>query len=235
MIKIKICGITEVDHALAASQYGADFIGLVFAPSRRQISCEKASQIVTAIRQLRSRPQIVGVFVNEDIDRLNQITESLHLDWVQLSGAEPLSYCKLVSRPIIKTIHISTGDTKENIIKAIEAGYNSLPRNKLVYLLDTKATGCYGGTGKTFDWAIAEQISRQFAIMVAGGLTADNVASMISRVKPFGVDVSSGVETEGKKDVAKIARFIQVARETEAISRASSPCYPWEGGTCNNA
>ncbi len=234
MIKIKICGITEVEHALAASQYGADFIGLVFAPSRREISLEKASQIADAIRHLNRRPEIVGVFANEDIDRLNWIADFLCLDWVQLSGTESLDYCKLVSRPLIKTINVSTEDTADDIIKAIKTGYNSLPRNEVVYLLDTKAKGCYGGTGRTFDWTIAEQVSLQFPIMVAGGLTVDNVTTLISKVKPFGIDVSSGVETEGKKDVAKIARFIQAAREAEVESKTSKIFYSTKGDNCNS-
>lgn len=233
MIKIKVCGITEPEHALAASERGADFIGLVFAPSRRKISLEKASQIVATIRHLSSRPQIVGVFANEDIGRLNQIAESLHLDWVQLSGTESLDYCKLVSRPIIKTIHVSGGNTVDGIIEAIKTGYNYLPRDKLIHLLDTKGKDCYGGTGKTFDWTIAEQVSLYFPIMVAGGLTVDNVATLIKRVKPFGIDVSSGVETEGKKDLDKIARFIQVVREAETMSQIHNTSSPTVGGNCN--
>lgn len=234
MIKIKVCGITELEHALAASEQGADFIGLVFAPSHRKMSLEKASQIVSVIRRLSPRPQIVGVFANENIDLVNQTADFLCLDWVQLSGTEPLDYCKLVSRPIIKTIHVSSDNTAEDIIEAIETGYNSLPQDKLVYLLDTKGKDCYGGTGKTFDWTLAEQVSLRFPIMVAGGLTVDNVATLIKRVKPFGIDVSSGVEREGKKDVAKIARFIRVAREAEATSQICKISFPTRGGNHNS-
>ncbi len=234
MIRIKICGITEVEHALAASQFGANFIGLVFAPSRRMASLEKAEQITAAVRQLKPRPQIVGVFVNEDIQRLNQIADCLCLDWVQLSGTEPLDYCKLVSRPIIRTIHVSPDDTADNIIKVIKTGYDSLPRDKLLHLLDTKMEGHYGGTGRTFDWTVARKIALQFPIIVAGGLTADNVAVLVSRVKPFGIDVSSGVETAGKKDVAKIASFIQAVKNAEASSQTNSVSWPNKGGSCSD-
>ncbi len=235
MIKVKICGITEVEHALAASRLGADFIGLVFAPSRRKVSLEKARQITAAVSRLKQRPQIVGVFANEDIGQLNQIADSLRLDWVQLSGTESLDYCKLVSHPIIRTIHVSPDHTADDVIKVIKMGYSSLPQDKLLYLLDTKAEGRYGGTGKTFNWAVAGEISPRFPVIVAGGLTAENVGVLVDRVKPFGIDVSSGVETAGKKDVAKIARFIQAVRDAETRSQTNSHVFPQQRRYCSNA
>lgn len=222
MIKIKICGITEIEHALAASQAGADFIGLVFAPSRRQISTEKARQITEAIHSLKSKPEIVGVFANTDVDELNRLTDYLCLDRVQLSGGETLDYCRFVNRPIIKTIHVASDDTAAKIINVIKQGYELLTFEKIIYHLDTKAKGMYGGSGKNFDWTLAREISKQFPIIIAGGLTPENVAYAISEIRPFGVDVSSGVETEGKKDVAKIIQFIRTAREAELHTHSSS-------------
>jgi phosphoribosylanthranilate isomerase len=230
MTKIKICGITEVEHALAAAQAGVEFIGLVFAPSRRQVSVEKACQIAAAVRELNPRPEIVGVFANANIAHLNQVADYLRLDWVQLSGNETIEYCKLVDRPIIKAVHISSDNTAYEIAKIIESGYKSLPGCTLLYLLDTKVEGCYGGTGQTFEWKIAEELSRHFPIIVAGGLTPDNVATLVTRAKPFGVDVSSGVESGGKKDVTKIVRFVQAVKEAETTGGCETTLHPDEGG-----
>lgn len=215
MIKIKICGITEVEHALAASEAGADFIGLVFAPSPRRISLKKAAQIINHVRSLKYPPKIVGVFANSDASDVNRTAKTLHLDFVQLSGEEPWDYCKMVEYPIIKTIHVSSRDTFSTVIEKVSTGYSSLPEEKLVCLLDTKIENTYGGTGRTFDWQIATKICQQFSVIIAGGLTPDNVVTLLKKTRPFGVDVSSGVETAGKKDVNKIVRFIQAVREAE--------------------
>lgn len=228
MIKIKICGITEAEHALAASEAGADFIGLVFAPSPRRVSLEKAAQIINHVRSLKYPPKIVGVFANSDASDVNRVAKILRLDFVQLSGEEPWDYCKMVECPIIKTIHVSSLDTFDTIIEKISTGYSSLPKRKFVCLLDTRVENAFGGTGRTFDWQIATKICQQFNVIIAGGLTPDNVVTLLKEARPFGVDVSSGVETAGKKDVNKIIRFIRVVRETENL-----PCRwidPDKGG-----
>ncbi len=215
MVKIKICGITETEHALAASEAGADFIGLVFALSPRRITIEKAAQIINRVRSLKHPPKIVGVFVNSDASDLNRIAKTLSLDFVQLSGEESWEYCKIVEYPIIKAIHVSSPDSFDSIVQKISTGLSSLPDGKFICLLDTKVGDTYGGTGKTFDWQIAKRICQQFKVIIAGGLTPDNVVTLLKETRPFGVDVSSGVETAGKKDVNKIIRFIQAVREAE--------------------
>ncbi len=215
MVKIKICGITETEHALAASEAGADFIGLVFAASPRRITIEKAAQIIDRVRSLKHPPKIVGVFADSDASDVNRIAKILHLDFVQLSGEESWECCKIVEYPIIKAIHVSSSDSFDSIVQKISTGLSSLPDGKFICLLDTKVGNAHGGTGKTFDWKIAKRICQQFKVIIAGGLTPDNVVTLLKETRPFGVDVSSGVETAGKKDVNKIMRFIQAVRKAE--------------------
>ena len=152
------------------------------------------------------------MFVNLPASDVNFIAEACRLDWVQLSGRETWDYCKDIHKPIIKTIHISPKTTTETILAEIKHGYRQLSRERLVFLLDTQAKNTHGGTGQIFNWQIAKEISRQYPVMIAGGLTPDNVGLLIKEVNPWGVDVSSGVETEGQKDINKIKDFIKKAR-----------------------
>ena len=208
MTKVKICGLTEVEPALATAGCGADYLGLVFAPSRRRILPEKAGEIVNAVREAGYRSSIAGVFVNSAAAEVNLIAESCRLDWVQLSGNETWEYCLDIQRPVIKTMHISEACIPGDIIHNIEKGYRLLSRERLMILLDTQGIEAYGGTGRIFDWQIAKEISRLFPVIVAGGLTPENAGKLVREVSPWGVDVSSGVETGGRKDVQKIRDFI---------------------------
>jgi phosphoribosylanthranilate isomerase len=215
VIRIKICGLTGIKPALEAGQAGADFLGLVFAPSRRQVTPEKGQAIVRAVRGLAPRPAVVGVFVNRSVGDVNRITDDCQLDWVQLSGRESWSYCQKIKKPIVKVIHISPGTTVEEVLSNIETGYHRLAKKEFFCLLDAKVGGAYGGTGQTFDWELARAVSARFPVMVAGGLTPTNVGQLIMVVKPWGVDVSSGVETNGRKDISKIKAFIEAVRSVQ--------------------
>ena len=215
MVKIKICGLTEVEHALAAAVAGADFLGVVFAPSRRMLSPQKAREIVEAIHHLNRRPEIVGVFVNAPVTEVNRIAGMCRLDWVQLSGDEDWKYCREINCPIIKVIHILQDTEIKSVATEIEEGYGLKPEGELIYLLDTKADDVYGGTGRVFDWRLARGISMRRNVIIAGGLDPSNVGRLIEKVGPWGVDVSSGVETDGKKDVLKIRAFIESVRQSE--------------------
>ena len=212
MVKVKICGLMEAEHALVAARAGADFLGLVFAPSRRRVSPEKAREIVEAVNRMNPRPAIVGVFVDAPAAEVNRIADMCRLDWVQLSGNESREYCQEINLPIIKVIHVSSDADRETILVEIEEG-NHLVRQKLIYLLDTKSEDVYGGTGKVFDWRLAREMLAKHDVIVAGGLNPSNVGRLLEEASPWGVDVSSGVETDGKKDVLKIRAFIESVRQ----------------------
>jgi phosphoribosylanthranilate isomerase len=213
---IKICGLSETQHVLAAAKAGTDFLGLVFAPSQRQVSTKKALQLIEAVCNLNFRPAMVGVFVNSPADEVNRIADYCHLDRVQLSGNETWDYCRQIERPIIKAIHISKTSTPPEIISEIATGYRLLPRQNLICLLDSKAGDTYGGTGQVFNWKLAAEVSARFPVLIAGGLTSRNVGRLVKKAQPWGVDVSSGVETDGQKDTAKIIAFIKAVRRAKS-------------------
>lgn len=212
MTRIKICGITNTLQALAASAAGADYLGLVFAPSRRQVSQEKARDIVNSLHRMASPISVVGVFVNTPAEEVNRTAETCRLDWIQLSGDEDWDYCRKMQRPVFKAVHISANNTARDVMKNIAKGYEVMSQESLICMLDTHIHGAYGGTGQVFNWQLAEDISQQIPVIIAGGLSPENIGQLIRRVKPWGVDVSSGVETGGQKDTSKIKEFVRQAR-----------------------
>jgi phosphoribosylanthranilate isomerase len=215
MTHVKICGITDKVHALAAAEAGADFIGLVFAPSPRQVKPNDAGQIVHAISKSGCAVKTVGVFVNTPASQVNAIADLYHLDWVQLSGDETWDYCLEINRPIIKAVRPGTR-SPDDICAELTLGAKVLSTRLFLALLDSKVEGKYGGTGIAFDWSLARLIATRFQVIVAGGLTPENVGATIQMVAPWGVDVSSGVEVEGVKDIARIRAFIEAARSADA-------------------
>lgn len=165
----------------------------------------------------RRKPLLVGVFQDQSLDEVVRVVDELHLDAVQLHGNEPFEWCRLLSVPVIKVFHVDAKDTKANVPEASRPGYHVAP------LLDTKVgAGPSGGAGQAFDWSIAKSVSDdplrtqeglpRLPIILAGGLTPENVAQACQQVRPWAVDVSGGVETDSQKDVAKIRAFIEAAK-----------------------
>ncbi len=210
MTRIKICGIREETHALAAAEAGADFIGLVFAPSPRRVTLDQAERIASVVKKGHD-VQVAGVFVDIPDYVVNRIVEFCHLDWVQLSGNESWEYCARITRPIIKAVQL--GGSPD--IGADLGGGARVLKQIHVFLLDSRVNGKFGGTGTTFDWSLARPVAEKFPVVMAGGLTPENVAGAIDIVAPWGVDVSSGVETGGVKDMAKIKAFIEAVRRVD--------------------
>ena len=219
MTHIKICGIKEERHALAAAKAGADFIGLVFAPSPRRISLEQAQKIAMAVKQSGHPAEIVGVFVNSLATTVNLIANSCYLDRVQLSGDEPWEYCSEIARPVIKAVRVKRGQSTTEVCAYLAEGTSALSKQKHDFLLDPEIRGKYGGTGTRLDWNLARQVAGEFPIILAGGLTPENVSPALKKVAPWGVDVSSGVEVGGVKHVARSRAFVKAVRRFDEHGR----------------
>ncbi|MEN9933827.1 MAG: hypothetical protein RLZZ387_406 [Chloroflexota bacterium] len=205
---VKICGLRTAEHALAALAAGADMLGFIFAPARRQVTPEAVAAIA---REVRAAPggqdiTLTGVFVNEAPERIAAHAERCGLDAVQLSGDEPLTTAEaLAGRLVIKTLRLA-GSASE------AAWLAAAPRDDVRLHVDAHVPGTYGGAGVIGDWERAAELARERPIILAGGLTPANVAEAIGRVRPWAVDVSSGVETDGIKDSARIRAFVDAAR-----------------------
>ncbi len=215
MTYIKICGLKNEEQALAAAEAGADFIGVVFTTSPRQVTPAAAKKIVTAVKKSYPKIKTVGVFVNMAAARVKSFADKCNLDWVQLSGNEPWQYCFELELPLIKVVRVARNYSPEIICENFTLGSKLLPGRPYLFMLDTSAKDKFGGTGRAFDWNQAKVIAERFPVIVAGGLTPENVNASIEMIKPWGVDVSSGVETRGVKDVKKIEQFIKAVRQTD--------------------
>lgn len=215
--QVKICGIRQPEHAVAAVQAGADFLGLIFAPSRRQISVEQARAIVETARAVAAQQQtpigIVGVFVNEQAQSINAVVDALELDWVQLSGHEPITIAYEIRVPVVKAVRFDQHESERTWLDQLNADVTE----RYPLLVDAHVSGSYGGAGVTADWTTAAQLAQRWPVWLAGGLTPENVADAIQAVRPSVVDVSSGVETNAVKDVAKINAFIRAAKQVDAL------------------
>jgi len=210
MTWVKICGITDVSHAQAAADAGADLIGVVFAPSPRQVTQEKAKEIAAAAKEYGL--SVVGVFVNTPPIEVNAIAIDCGLDWVQLSGDESWDCCRQMEKFLIKAVHISPEWDEERLLSHLKRGRRELRFRAAIYLLDTLVEEKYGGTGQAFPWDIARRAAERHPVIIAGGLNPENVEKVVAELKPWGVDVSSGVESGGVKDIEKIKAFIKAAK-----------------------
>lgn len=240
MTRVKICGCMRVADAVAAAEAGADFVGIMFANSRRRVSAQEAALIVRAVgtplREMgqdeppplhpgrfdsveawfahgadaldrllaRKRPLTVGVFEDQPIEEVNQLADESGIDLIQLSGHEPWSDCLAANRQTIKALRPAQGMSQSAIMDYIE------PNAALAFMLDPSR-----GTGMTGDWDAARGVAARIPLWLAGGLTPANVGEAIAVVAPWCVDVSSGVETNGAKDPAKIAEFVRAVKERQ--------------------
>jgi phosphoribosylanthranilate isomerase len=205
MTRIKICGITRVEDGLAAVRNGADAIGLVFYQrSPRHVSIAQARQLAEALPPFVS---IVGLFVDADAAFVHEVLASVALDLLQFHGDESPQYCGQFSRPYLKAIRVKTG------IDLLQCASDF--RSAKGLLLDAHVEGVPGGTGTAFDWALIPG-QLPLPVILSGGLDAGNVAAAIKQVRPYAVDVSSGVESsKGIKDAAKIAAFINEVKQID--------------------
>lgn len=202
-----MCGLRSAEHALVAAEAGADLLGFIFAPSRRQVAPAEVARIAQAVRALpaANRPKLVGVFVNEAPERMRACARECGLDAVQLSGDEPLGFAdELRDLALIKALRFDGSAEERRWIEAEQ------PHVRL--LVDAHVPGAYGGAGVMADWPRAADLARQRPILLAGGLSPTNVVAAIAQVQPWGVDVSSGIESDGAKDPAKIRAFVAAMR-----------------------
>ena len=242
MTLVKICGNRTPEDVLAAAAAGADLVGMVFAESSRRVDVQEAQAMVRALggplaahelalppqtiaharhdveawfqhgtqvlgRYLEAkRPLTVGVFADQPIDEVNEIAEEAGVDLVQLSGDESWEDCLLVTRQVVQVVHVSPLDSPSDPLAQVQPGF-------AVALMLDAAHGPYrGGGGRPFDWEVARRVAERVPMLLAGGLTPENVGEAVRLVRPWGVDVSSGTETDGRKDHARVRAFIEAVQ-----------------------
>jgi phosphoribosylanthranilate isomerase len=206
-VRIKICGIRDASDAGVASSAGADAVGFILAPAKRHIDLDQVRAIAAGLPPFVTT---VGVFVNAPPAEVDRIAGALRLGAVQLHGDEPPEACAYLrdrGHIVIKALRV-----RDRLDEASLSRYHAAS----ALLLDTYVEGAAGGTGQTFRWELAAGLSRRFRIILAGGLTPGNVAAALETLRPYGVDVTSGVETEGQKDPAKVRAFVERVRAWEA-------------------
>jgi phosphoribosylanthranilate isomerase len=203
-MRVKICGITRLQDALAAMDCGADALGFIFAPaSRRFISPETAREIT---RRIPPFVTTIGVFVDSHEEEVRRIVECSGVGAAQFHGSETPAFLRKFSFPVYKAFRVAA-----NFDNGILRDYPGA-----AFLLDASAEGEHGRTGQTFDWSVAARSAKYGNIILAGGLTPENVARAIGQARPYAVDVSSGVETSpGIKDPGKIASFMKAVRSVD--------------------
>lgn len=200
-IKVKICGMTQLKDALFAVEQGVDAVGFIFyKKSPRAVTMKTVREIITKLPPL---VDTVGVFVNESAERVNKIADYCGLDLVQLHGEESPVFCRKIHRRVIKAFRVKDLQSIKQLEKFPVSGF----------LLDTFSDDLHGGTGKTFDWNLALPAKKMGPVILAGGLTPRNILQAVRQVRPYGVDVCSGVEkSPGIKDLEKVRAFLKNIR-----------------------
>jgi phosphoribosylanthranilate isomerase len=245
MTRVKICGNRTPEDVLAAAEAGADFVGIMFAESSRRVDIHEAQAMVRALgdplaaheialpppAQPRAREEVepwfyhgaqvldayletkrpltVGVFADQPIEEVNEIAEECQLDLVQLSGDETWEDCLLVTKQVIQVVHVAPIDSPSDPMEHVQPGF------AIALMLDAAHGPYRGGGGVPFDWEVARAVTERVPLVLAGGLTPGNVGEAILRVRPWAVDVSTGTETDGRKDHAKVRAFIEAVRKVD--------------------
>jgi phosphoribosylanthranilate isomerase len=208
MTQIKICGIKTMPDALAAIDAGADYLGFNFYPgSVRYIKKETCKQIAVVLKREYSGIKLVGVFVNSSLDEVRNILETCFLDLAQLHGDETPEMVSALAGKAYKAF------------RGIPQRIDGFARESApMFLVDASVKGSYGGTGVTADWPVAAELAQRYPLLLAGGLTPENVAQAVRQVRPWGVDVASGVEAApGEKEASKMKAFVQnVEKESKS-------------------
>ena len=197
-VKVKICGLRDRDSAAVAVTAGADMLGVILCPARRQVTLDEAAVILAGAGEGVRK---VGAFVDPDADEVRAAIDTIGLDIIQLSGDESPEFCNQFSIPVMKSF------------KATPRGVLPDPAPYPTGPIHLDAPGTVGGSGLAWDFSLARGIASERQVMMSGGLNAENVADAIITVRPWAVDVSSGVETDGIKDPALIRAFVETARE----------------------
>ena len=211
--RIKICGLRGAKAALVASECGADFLGFVFVDGvRRQLQPDEGARVIKEYRsstQSSKETKLVGLFRNQSTDFVNQAAAKAGLDFLQLCGEENPDYVSRLELPIFRQIRVKDGTAPDGLHKIVSphlaAGHH--------IILDRFDSDTPGGSGKSFNWDAAEGVAKQKNVLLAGGLKPKNVRTAMAQLTPWGVDVSSGVETDGIKDPELIKAFIETVRE----------------------
>ena len=248
MTLVKICGNRTPADVLNAAEAGADFVGMIFAESKRQVGLGEAqamvhalgaplaaheiampppargharederewfrhgAQVIEAYLEAK-RPLTVGLFADQPIEEVNELALESGVDLVQLSGDETWEDCLLVARQVIQVVHVSPLDSPSDPMRFVEPGF------AIALMLDSAHGPYRGGSGRTFDWEVARIVSAELPMVLAGGLTPENVGEAIERVRPWAVDVSTGTETDGRKDPTRVREFIEAVRRQDAAA-----------------
>lgn len=203
-MKVKICGLTNLADAKFALEQGADYLGFIFAESKRQVNTKQVAEIIVGLADDLTKAKTVGVFANQPVDEINQIIAATGLDYVQLHGEESPEFCQQLKASVIKSFKIKDGSSLA-AIKEYEV---------FAYLLDTYYEDKLGGGGESFDWSLVSQANLEGKIFLAGGIELDNVEEAIKLINPYCIDVCSGVEAKpGKKDHGELKEFVEQVKE----------------------
>jgi phosphoribosylanthranilate isomerase len=218
MTIVKICGIKTLKDALAAIEAGADYLGFNFYPrSARFIEKSACAEITSVLKREHPQIKLVGVFVNSPVDEITDTLQTCSLDLVQLHGDEPPEVVAVFKGKAFKAIRLSASESVETSVYPFLPSAANIRQSVLpALLIDAAVRGVYGGSGVTADWSAAAELAKQYPLLLAGGLTPENVADAVRQVQPWGVDVASGVESApGVKDAAKMIQFVKEVKRVE--------------------